>query len=326
MKKIFACDQFAADENKGFSFTSITSKKYLETMLSCIENGELCIAQKEDDVSVELAADLTDASYVKRYVIDVAKMDIAGIIEKEQSLSNICKEISGKIKRRSIVREILKAEVKKVAAEKQMCIKNIFNRALRLEKLYELGAPDFVIHNERRYLIESIALNAFATECEVIGIEDFSKSSAFEGGGMCVKFNDLPKDIQNQIAKIHEEIRINKELWERRNAALRELEQNYKTDEPVFGAMYMTPSGTLIDCSLFPNGHADVSAWLHEQGLEIDYRPGEPSQLLHLKGWLRLNTKVGYIEEPHGVLTARQRDRLESIFNEGKFLWTEIQR
>lgn len=67
MKKIFACDQFAADENKGFSFTSIASKKYLETMLSCIENGELCIAQKEDDVSVELAADLTDVSYVKRY-------------------------------------------------------------------------------------------------------------------------------------------------------------------------------------------------------------------------------------------------------------------
>ncbi len=94
MKKIFACDQFAADENKSFSFTSITSKKYLETMLSCIENGELYIAHKEDDVSVELAADLTDASYAKRYVIDVAKMDIAGIIEKEQSLSNICKEAS----------------------------------------------------------------------------------------------------------------------------------------------------------------------------------------------------------------------------------------
>ncbi len=48
-----------------------------------------------------------------------------------------------------------------------MCIKNIFNRALRLEKLYELGAPDFVIHNERLYLVENIALNAFATECEV---------------------------------------------------------------------------------------------------------------------------------------------------------------
>ena len=175
MKKIFACNRFTADENKGFSFTDITSEKYLETMFSCIENGELYIAEKEDDVSIELAADSSDASYVKRYVIDVAKIDIADIIEKEQSLSNLCKEISGKIKRRSIVREILKVEINKVIAEKQMCIENIFNRALRLEKLYELDAPDFVIHNERLYLIENIALNAFATECEVIKKEDFSK-------------------------------------------------------------------------------------------------------------------------------------------------------
>ena len=120
--------------------------------------------------------------------------------------------------------------------------------------------------------------------------------------------------------QIHEETPANKKLWERRDAALREMEQSYKTDEPVFGAMYMTPSGTLIDCSAFPNGHADVSAWLNEKGLEIDYRLGEPSKLLYLKGWLRLNTKVGYIEEPHGVLTAQQRERLESIL----FLWTIV--
>ena len=135
---------------------------------------------------------------------------------------------------------------------------------------------------------------------------------------MCVKLNDLPKDIQNQIAKIYEEIQANKELWERRNAALRELEQNYKTDEPVFGAMYMTPPGTLIDCSAFPNGHADVSAWLHEQGLEIDYRLGEPSQLLHLKGWLRLNTKVGYVEQSDRAITVRQRRRIAEIFGDGE--------
>ena len=175
MKKIFACDRFATDENKEFSFTGVTPEKYLETMLSCIENGELYIAQKEDDVSIELAADLTDASYVKRYVIDAAKMDIAGIIEKEKALSNICKEISGKIKRRSIVREMLKEHVKNIAAEKQMCIENIFSRALRLKKLYELGAPDFVIHNERLYLIENIALNAFAAEREVIEKKDFAR-------------------------------------------------------------------------------------------------------------------------------------------------------
>ena len=135
---------------------------------------------------------------------------------------------------------------------------------------------------------------------------------------MCVKLNDLPKDIQNQIAKIYEEIQAKKELWERRNAALRGLEEKYKTDDPIFGAMYMTPSGTLIDCSMFPNGHADVSAWLHEQGLEIDYRLGEPSQLLHLKGWLRLNTKVGYVEQSDRAITVRQRRRIAEIFGEGE--------
>lgn len=135
---------------------------------------------------------------------------------------------------------------------------------------------------------------------------------------MCIKFNDLPKDIQNQIAKIHEEIPANKKLWERRDAALRELEQKYKTDESVFGAMYMTPFGTLIDCSAFLNGHADVSAWLHEQGLEIDYRPGEPSQLLHLKGWLRLNTKVGYVEQSDRAITVHQKLRIAEIFGEEK--------
>ena len=111
---------------------------------------------------------------------------------------------------------------------------------------------------------------------------------------MCIKIDGV---VQSKSESIYKEIAAEKELWERRGAALRELEQKYKTDEPVSGAMYMTPFGTLIDCSLFPNGHADVSAWLHEQGLEIDYRPGEPSQLLHLKGWLRLNTKVGYVEQ-----------------------------
>ena len=135
---------------------------------------------------------------------------------------------------------------------------------------------------------------------------------------MCIKFNDLPKDIQNQIAKIHEEIPANKKLWERRDAALRELEQKHKTDEPVFGAMYMTPFGTLIDCSAFPNGHADVSAWLNEKGLEIDYRLGEPSKLLYLKGWLRLNTKVGYVEQSDRAITVRQRRRIAEIFGDGE--------
>ena len=126
------------------------------------------------------------------------------------------------------------------------------------------------------------------------------------------------KIFQKWAEDIRAEIVAEKELWERREAALREFEQKYKTDEPVFGAMYMTPFGTLIDCSMFPNGHADVSAWLNEQGLEIDYRPGEPSQLLHLKGWLRLNTKVGYVEQSDRAITVRQRRRIAETFGEGE--------
>ena len=154
----------------------------------------------------------------------------------------------------------------------------------------------------------------------------FYRRPVFEEKTMFIKLKDLPQSIQTKIAAIHEEVVANKKLWERRDAALRELEQKYETDEPVFGAMYMTPFGTLIDCSLFPNGHADVSAWLHEQGLEIDYQPGEPSQLLYLKCWLRLNTKAGYIEEPHGVLTMQQNEHLNSIFEEGNFSWIKAQK
>lgn len=149
---------------------------------------------------------------------------------------------------------------------------------------------------------------------------------------MCIKREDfpkkrkvfahmflLPKSICEYGSRVFSLVAVSDDGKEfRRDTALRELEQKYKTDEPVFGAMYMTPFGTLIDCSMFPNGHADVSAWLNGQGLEIDYRPGEPSQLLHLKGWLRLNTKVGYVEQSDRAITVRQRRRIAEIFGEGE--------
>ena len=76
--------------------------------------------------------------------------------------------------------------------------------------------------------------------------------------------------------------------------------------------MYITSFGMLIDCSLFPNGHADVSSWLNEQGLE------EASRLLYERGWLRLNTKVGYVEQPDWGITVRQRRRIAEIFGVGE--------
>ena len=71
---------------------------------------------------------------------------------------------------------------------------------------------------------------------------------------------EVEHQIQQQKLHIHLRTGIQQQM---------EVEQKYKTDEPVFGAMYITPFGTLIDCSMFPNGHADVSAWLNEKGLEI---------------------------------------------------------
>ena len=53
MKKIFACDRFAPDENNEYSLADVTPEEYLKTMLSCVDGGILCIAKREDAVSIE---------------------------------------------------------------------------------------------------------------------------------------------------------------------------------------------------------------------------------------------------------------------------------
>lgn len=50
---------------------------------------------------------------------------------------------------------------------------SVVNRAMRLEKLFELGAPSFIIDNEKRNLFEYMALNAFAHSFEIIERENF---------------------------------------------------------------------------------------------------------------------------------------------------------
>ena len=175
MKKIFACDQFAADEKEEYSLASIMPEMYLKTMISCIENGELYIAEKEDDVSVELADDLLNASYVKVYVGDVSKIDVTAIIAKGQGLFNICKEIAAKGEKKNAALAEVKEAVKKIAGGEGICIANVINRAQRLEKLCELNAPYFIVNNERLYLLEYLALNVFAAEYKIIEQEDFSQ-------------------------------------------------------------------------------------------------------------------------------------------------------
>ncbi len=96
MKKIFACDQFAFDENNEYSLSDVTPEEYLKKMLSCIDGGALYVAKEEDDVSINLAKNLSVADFVVKYTFDLSKIDAEAIVAKEQALFAACREIAGK--------------------------------------------------------------------------------------------------------------------------------------------------------------------------------------------------------------------------------------
>lgn len=173
MKKIFACDQFVSNENNEYSLSDVTPEEYLEKMLSCIDGGELCIAKKEDDVSINLAENLSVADFVVKYTFDLSKIDVATVVAKEQALFAACREIAGKKEGKKKTRGAVQTVVGENTDAQGIRVVNVVNRAQRLEKLLELGAPDFVVANERLYLIEELALNAFAVKRGVIERDDF---------------------------------------------------------------------------------------------------------------------------------------------------------
>lgn len=173
MKKIFACDQFAFDENNEYSLSDVTPEEYLKKMLSCIDGGELYIAKEEDDVSISLAENLSVADFVVKYTFAPSKIDADAIIAKEQALFTACREIAGKKEGKKKTLGAIQTVVGENTDAQGIRVMNVVNRAQRLEKLLELGAPDFVVANERLYLIEEIALNAFAVKRRVIERDDF---------------------------------------------------------------------------------------------------------------------------------------------------------
>lgn len=173
MKKIFACDQFASDENNEYSLSDVTPEEYLKKMLSCIDGGELYIAKEEDGVSINLAENLSSADFVMKYMLSISKIDADAIIIKEQMLFSACREIAGKKEGKKKTLAAIQTVVGENTDAQGIRAANVLNRAQRLEKLLELGAPDFVVANERLYLIEELALNAFAVKRGVIERDDF---------------------------------------------------------------------------------------------------------------------------------------------------------
>lgn len=171
MKKIFARDKFDSDKNSGEILAGIAPEEYLKTMLSCVEDGVLYIAKEEDDVSIRLAENLSAADYVVKYTFDLSKIDAAAIAAKERALFAACSALAGKKEAEDKTVALRTAAFEK--GEEGIRAANVLNRAQRVEKLLELGAPDFVVTAERQALIEELALNASATKREVIGRDDF---------------------------------------------------------------------------------------------------------------------------------------------------------
>lgn len=177
MKKIFTIDQFGTNERGEYTLAKVTPAEYLAKLYSNIANGELYIAKFADEevCSLDTAAGLAEATQVWRCAVDASKADAAAVAAKEQELHAACKSIAARHAEKEKAMAAVRAAVEAVIERGGIRVASAVNRAQRLEKLYELGAPDFIIAAERRCLAEELALNAIASSCEEIGKEDFAR-------------------------------------------------------------------------------------------------------------------------------------------------------
>lgn len=77
---------------------------------------------------------------------------------------------------------------------------------------------------------------------------------------------------------------------------IREMIARLQTDSIPYGAMYITPDGTVLDLSAFENGHADLWAYLDERIPITSYPQYDIVNYLRDKGWIKANTKEEYVE------------------------------
>ena len=76
--------------------------------------------------------------------------------------------------------------------------------------------------------------------------------------------------------------------------------KTFETDSIAYGAMYFLPDGRILDLSVLEYGHSEFMALINST-----------ASALKEQGWIRLNTKLKYIEKPKEI-TAAQAARLES--------------
>lgn len=184
--KIFSQKAFKRE-----SAEEVAPAEYLEVMFANIENGKLAIAREEDELHSDLAEDEGATTRVYTYTIDMSKVNLEAVAEKVNSLIADFKEIAEKggfnitaENAESVLDERLckvwAKYVRKSVSEneddmiaeyaarigRKVCAASVVNRAQRLVRMFELGAPSFVVLNEERSLAEVVALNICANEVE----------------------------------------------------------------------------------------------------------------------------------------------------------------
>lgn len=92
---------------------------------------------------------------------------------------------------------------------------------------------------------------------------------------------------------------------------LKKIIDAYLTDPISYGSMYILPDGRLLYLGDSGWGHANVSYFINQNGHEIDYKEGTASKLLKSLGWIRLNTKLKFIDFCDTMFTSAQETQLE---------------
>ena len=187
--KIFSQKSFDAE-----NIAEVAPAKYLEVMFANFENGTLRIAKEEDELRSDLAESDGGATCIYDYKIDMARADANAIVEEAEALIADFKKIAerggidistkdAKIILGESLFKVWEKYVRRAASESEediiagyaariggkVCAANVVNRAQRLVRAFELGAPECVVLNEERCFAEAFALNICADEVKTGG-------------------------------------------------------------------------------------------------------------------------------------------------------------
>lgn len=182
--KIFSQKAFKRE-----SAEEVAPAEYLEVMFANVENGKLAIAREEDDIGSDLAEDENATTCVYTYTIDMSKADAAAITKTVSSLIADFTEIANrggfgitaedaekilgehlfKVWERYVRKFVSQSEEGMIAEYAariggKVCAASVVNRAQRLVRMFELGAPQCIVLDEERNFAEVFALNICAIE------------------------------------------------------------------------------------------------------------------------------------------------------------------